>query len=293
MRLQHVIQAVYHSPWLITAAGHAAVRRLVETKLRADDGDSVAIVMENPRRAACLDPNGIGHIHLCGVIGHRLSAIEKSCGNTDVCEVRRELDALLAEGARGILLHVDSSGGTVAGVPELAASLADAAEIVPLYAWTDTIAGSAAYWLLAAAHQAWCAPSAEVGSIGIIFPWVDQGARWEMEGLAFAPITNEEAIYKSAGHGPTLTEEQVALLQEQIQSLFARFQGFVMERRPLADADAMRGQCFIGFDAVGAGLVDHLGEFSDCYLDLCAASGVCASVIPDFFAPPDSSDHPG
>ncbi|SDU31257.1 serine protease, ClpP class [Verrucomicrobium sp. GAS474] len=292
MRLQHIIQAVYNEPWLITAGGHASVQRLLEAKMgraRADDDAEpldASIMVENPRRDAFVDDNGIGHIHICGVIGKHLGLIEKSCGNTDVCDVRREFDALRQQSAKGIMLYVDSPGGTIGGIPEMSRILSDCD--IPLYAWTDTIIGSAAYWLASAAFQIWCTPSSEVGSIGVIYPWIDKSARWEMEGLTFAPIVNAEGIYKSAGHGPSFTPEQKEEIQGRVQALFDRFQGFVMARRPMIDSDFMRGQSVMGFDAVAAGLADNLGEFEDAYADLCSASGVFPMSIPDFSAPEKS-----
>lgn len=64
----------------------------------------------------------------------------------------REIAAALKEVAadtsvRAIMLDVDSPGGTVDGIEELALAVRTAAAAKPLYAWADGLMASAAYWM--------------------------------------------------------------------------------------------------------------------------------------------------
>ena len=239
---------------------------------------AVEMVAEAPREISMLDDNGIAHIHICGVIGHRLDWFDKFCGNTDVCDVRRELDTAQEQGANAIFLRVDSPGGGITGVQELADYIAELT--VPVAAYSDACCASAAYWLASSAGQIWAAPTAEIGSIGIFLPWVDSSAAWQAMGIDFQPFVNDGAIFKSAGHGPSLTPEQRDNTQAFINRIADLFRGHVTGRRPQLMAEAMQGQAFLGCDAPMYGLSDLCGTIEQAYSALCLEAGVFPVDVP-------------
>jgi ClpP class serine protease len=266
-------------PWLLTPQGVSRLEREQEKRSQLKPGASaIDLVAEEPREMSMLDDNGIAHIHICGVIGHRLDWFDKFCGNTDVCDVRREVDRATAEGANGIFLRIDSPGGGITGTAELAATLADLK--IPIVAWSDACCASAAYWLACSASQIWTAETCEIGSIGIYLPWTDASAAWQAMGLEFKPFTNTGAIYKSAGHGPSLTPEQVEQMQGYIDRIASLFQGFVTGKRPQLMAEAMQGQAFLGCDAPMYGLSDNCGTIEQAYSALCIEAGVFPMDVP-------------
>ena len=262
MRLQHVAEQIFNRPWLITVSGHAAIRSLFESKLARTLADEETDAPDFPfvvkRDAPSLDANGIGRASIKGVIGSGLSKIEKACGATDTKDVAAELRALVAQGARGILLCIDSPGGTVSGTPELADLIASLQ--IPVSVFCDGQLCSAAYWIAAGASMIMATDSSETGSIGVFFPWVDQTGAWEKAGLKSDIITNAEGIYKGAGVGPSLTDDQRASIQEKVDRIFGLFKTFVTTMRGLNGAtvpdSACQGQTFLGLDALAAGLID-------------------------------------
>jgi len=293
MRLQHIAEQVFYKPWLITPAGHLTVKKLLESKMRMDGGpegpaiDPGAVAaFVNPRCSAYVDGNGIGHLHICGVIGHRLSGIEKTCGNTDVLDISNELDSLMAQGAMGILIRVDSPGGMVTGVPELAGKIADYATEVPIYSYTDSLMASAAYWLSCAAGRLIASPSAEIGSVGVFIPWVDQSASWGAQGLKFEPIVNEAGTFKAAGMGPSLTDAQREEFQRQVDRLYENFSNFVIDQRRDSGAgvefEALQGQVVTGDEGLTLGLCDQNLDVQSAYDALAQSAGVIASYPVDW-----------
>ncbi|MFX8577776.1 S49 family peptidase, partial [Acinetobacter baumannii] len=74
---------------------------------------------------------------------------------------------------RGILLDVDSPGGEVAGLAELAEFIAEAAKEKPIYAVANSLMASAAYWMSSGATRIYAAPNSAVGSIGVVTAHVD------------------------------------------------------------------------------------------------------------------------
>lgn len=284
MRYQHVAEQIYHKPWLITPSAHASIVSLFESKLlstehfaskrltaepfEASEGGTDSFFVQ--RQPASLDVNGIGHIHILGVIGQGLSPIEKSCGNTDTRDVQAELASLVAQGAKGILLTIDSCGGTITGTPELAESIALVAESIPVFVFTDSQICSAAYWIASGASKIISTGSAEVGSIGVFLPWVDRSTQWEQEGIKSDPVINTGGTFKAIGFGPSLTPEQRQHLQQYVDNIFGRFTSSVVNQRALAsdviiEAATMQGQVFLGLDALPIGLVDAIGNSADAY----------------------------
>jgi signal peptide peptidase SppA len=274
MRLQHIAEQIYHQPWLITATGHRSVQNLFESKLAkvcqfkadddADEYDSPFIVQ---REKPSLDANSVGHVYIRGVVGQGLSKIEKSCGNTDCKDITAEIKALVEQGAKGILLCIDSPGGMVTGTPELAEFISNVALEIPVYVYCDSQLCSAAYWLAAGVTRILSTDSAEVGSIGVYFPWVDSSGAWEKQGLKSEPVVNDGGIFKGVGLGPSLTPEQREELQAKVNRIFGLFKSFVTTMRALNGAvvpdDACQGQTFLGVDAFSNGLVDQIVSCED------------------------------
>lgn len=260
-------------PWLITPAGFSRLTAEGEKRKALKPGAAALdLVAESPRELAMLDDNGIAHINISGVIGHRLDWFDKFCGNTDVCDVRREIDNATEAGANGIFLRVDSPGGSVTGTAEIAEYISTLS--IPVFAWSDAYCASAAYWLASSARQIWTAETCEIGSIGIFLPWIDKSLAWQAIGIDFQPFVNEGAIYKSAGHGPSLTPEQRENTQAFIDRLGALFQGHVTQCRPQVMQEAMQGQSFLGLDAPMYGLSDFTGTIGQAYSALCLEAGV-------------------
>lgn len=72
-----------------------------------------------------------------------------------------------------LVLAVDSPGGEVTGLPETAEVLSAFAKNKPLSAIVEGTSASAAYWLTSQANDITIAPSAELGSVGVMLMHVD------------------------------------------------------------------------------------------------------------------------
>jgi signal peptide peptidase SppA len=259
MRLAHIIEQVYHKPWLITPSMHASIRRLVESKLGRAIDEPKALNFSDfsvQRQPMQIDRNGIAHIHIYGVMGQGLAEIEKSCGACDTRDVRSELLAA-SESARAIFLEIESPGGMVNGTAETAAIVARIAEEMPVVAYTDSMVCSAAYWVASQADKIFASESATLGSIGVYIPWVDDSAMLEAMGIKLEAIANEGAVYKGLGFDPHLTEEQRAHLQEMVNRMASDFKGAITAKRDVPE-EMMRGQTAYGIEALVNNLCDEL-----------------------------------
>lgn len=260
MRSQRIIEMTYSQPWLITAEGWQAINSLVEAHVLRERA-------ERPKEDLFGDPvpqmtieRGVATIPIQGTIVRRASMLAKSCGAVDTMDISEELRKAVADSSvKTILLDVSSPGGSVPGVPELANEIASARKTKSVVAFTGDQMCSAAYWIAAGASQVVAAPSAQVGSIGVFVPWVDQSEAFKLRGLRVDLI--KAGKYKAMGYpGTKLSDEQRAFVQAGVDATHDRFKSFVKANRRNAKAEAMEGQTMTGDAALAAGLVNTLVE---------------------------------
>ena len=259
MRLQRIIEQMNYRPWFISAEGYASVRTVIEKAIdrRTQDGfNSMVADLVNPRPEMQIDDNGIATIHVQGVLGQHLTNVEKTCGNTGYEQVVEEAQ-IANEKADGAVFVIDSPGGMAVGAQEAASAISNMT--IPTAAFTDSLSASAGYYLASGADYLVASPSAVVGSIGTILPWVDSSKQWDLQGIEFDPIINDGADLKDTMHGPSLASDQREFLQEHVNDLAAQFQDHVASHREVDD-EVWRAGFYIGDRAVDMNLVDDVGS---------------------------------
>lgn len=235
----------------ITTEGAATMRARLQ---QAKEGLNLSYFV-NKRPAFSMDADGITHVWVYGPLLQDAAPVERDLRATDYADLAAEIGT---EGARGILLHIDSPGGTVAGCIEVA-QLIEAAP-VPVVAYVHGTACSAAYKLACGADYIVSSPSAISGNCGTILVYADTSALMEGMGVALHAITNDGATLKSTGHLDSITEEQRQFLQEGINEAGKAFQDHVAANRPGIDPEVWRGGWYSGQKAIDLGLVDELGS---------------------------------
>jgi ClpP class serine protease len=270
MRLQRIQELVFFRPWLITPSAHASIRALLDRKLHDAAKGGLLDLFVNPRPEPSLDEAGVGHVHMIGPIGVGLSQIEKQCGSTDTADLISEARAMVDDGAEKLMVHGDSPGGMAGGTPEAAEAMSELEVPWFVYAGPAAMLCSAAYYFSAAADKIYASESAEIGSIGVYMPWVDQTAAYAAEGLNVELIKNKEGDLKGAGYpGTALTDAQREDLQKGCQQLFDMFAEFVQDKRPGGiSADSMRGQSFLAAEARNRHLIDGVASYESAYKTL-------------------------
>lgn len=167
-------------------------------------------------------------------------------------------------GIAAIMLNIDSPGGTVAGLVDLADDVAAAKARKPLGAFVSDLAASAAYWIASQASQIYVNnASGQVGSIGVFSVVTDWSAYAEKEGAKVHVI--RFGSLKGAGvAGTEITPEQLTMWQERVDQYGEMFVNAVAQGRGLAAADVRQlatGQTFLAEEAVSRRLVDQVATF--------------------------------
>ncbi len=200
-------------------------------------------------------------VSIQGVIAKYLTDMETMCGGCSLEQVEQELVAAAEDDTvSNILLHIDSPGGGVTGVPELAKLISKIdREVKPVYAFSDSIAASAAYWLASATRGIFITETADVGSIGVYVAYIDESEWMAKEGYKLELF--KAGKHKAAGlSGAEMSAESRELIQSQVDQVYNIFTSFVSQERPQIETDSMEGQTFMGLKAMQAGLADEVVE---------------------------------
>lgn len=174
--------------------------------------------------------------------------------------IRAAVESALADAAvRGILLSINSPGGVVPGIKELADLVAEAAQRKPCAAYADGLMTSAAYWLASATGRVYAPATAQVGSIGVVMTHTDWSKWNEKAGLAVTTIASGQ--WKAAGSPDRpLTEAERAYFQQRISATHDIFTADVRTRMAPAAPEAQwaEAQIYLAGEALQYGLVTAL-----------------------------------
>lgn len=264
-------QAIYGTPWAIEPQKFHEILAFVEQRIDGREFTAQEIRARlggEPPSARRLQRSGrVAVVPIAGVLAQHMNLITEASGGTAVDTVRRDVHAALADPEIAtIVLAIDSPGGSVHGITELAGELRQARQQKPIIAVADPLAASAAYWLAAQATEIVLTPSGYVGSIGILCAHEDRSEQQRQDGIATTVITS--AKYKAEGHPyAPLTAEARAELQRKCNEMDARFKADVAAGRGVSvatvDAEYGQGRTLSAAQAGAAGMIDAVASFDE------------------------------
>lgn len=225
-----------------------------------------------------VDGNGIAQIRLRGLLLKSVWSGYQALGwATSTQDVAVQLErALTNPNVKGVMLSIDSPGGTVAGTTELAELVSRVAAIKPVHAHAADLMASAAYWVGSQARKLTAGSSAAVGSIGAMTAVYDFARFFENAGVKTHVIASGDL--KGIGvMGAPLTEPQLADIQRVIDKYGALFIDTVAAARKLSATEAKdvaTGQVWVGAEALEKRLVDGVTSSAKAYESLAAAAGI-------------------
>jgi capsid assembly protease len=139
----------------------------------------------------------------------------------------------------GLVLDVDSPGGIVFGVEELADKIRGLRGTKPIYSIANSMAASAAFWIASAADKFFVTPGGMVGSIGVWQAHMDVSGYEEKLGVKTTLVSAGK--YKVEGHPwAPLDDEARAAMQTEVDQYYAKFVDGVAKNRGIRSA-AVRG----------------------------------------------------
>jgi ClpP class serine protease len=219
--------------------------------------------------------DGIAVIEVSGVLVHRGAWIGQSSGQTSYEGIAAQLAAAVADPAvRGIALEIDSFGGEVAGVFDLADAIRAARAAKPVQAFVAEHAFSAGYALASQATSIILPRTGAVGSIGVVVMHADLSGQMHDDGVTVTLIHSGAHKVDGNPYAP-LPDPVRARIQGEIDSirtLFAQTVAAGRGRRLTAEAAlATEADCYRGADAVAAGLADAVSDPASAFAAFAAA----------------------
>lgn len=206
-------------------------------------------------------------IPVSGSISKRTGFLSFLFGGASIDRIRADIDAALSDRrVAAVLLYVDSPGGRVNGVSELAEYIYKAREQKPFVAFSDGQMTSAATWIGSAANEKIISPTAQEGSIGVLTLHADFSKMDEKMGIKFTYLTAGK--YKALGNdAEPLSKEAREMIEARLSETYDVFVSAMAKYRG-ADEETVReemaeGRVFVGRQAVDAGLADKLGSLED------------------------------
>lgn len=269
--MNRVLTAFYSSPWaiipdrlpVIRAVLHrwASGEKLTRDEIEAAVGDAPQVAAN---RRAQSSPRGIGVIPVLGVVAQRTAGDISSAG-TATDTVQRMFRSMMNDSSiDAIVLDIDSPGGSVYGVQELASTIFEARGRKKVIAHANSLAASAAYWIGAAADEFVVTPGGEVGSIGVVAAHEDHSLQLANEGVDVTLISAGK--YKVEGHpfGP-LDDEARAAIQSSVNDYYDAFVGAIAKYRGVNASDVRNGfgegRTVHANDAVKENMADRVESF--------------------------------
>ena len=233
--------------------------------------------------------DGVAHIPISGVILKSVHPILKAFGvrATGTTDTREAIArAIEDEDVSSIVLDIDSPGGTVSGVAELADDVKAATEFKPVHAHAEDIAASAAYWIASQATQISASKTTQVGSIGVYTVLGDYSEMAEKAGVKVHVVSTGEL--KGTGvPGSKITDAQLADIQRNVDEIGKLFNSAVAHGRdfgPKKVAKVATGQVWLADESQKLGLIDKVQTAQQAHKELAAA--------PDAPEPQENPDPP-
>jgi signal peptide peptidase SppA len=283
MRYPNVVKAICNTPWAILPEKLEEITALIELKAAGFDLSAEQIQAAVGDKKPLPKPSGaIAVIPIYGVISQRLSMMDAISGggaaSTD--KISQQLKQALSDPNVGsILLDIDSPGGSIFGVAELADEIYNARGEKRITAMANSFAASAAYWIATAADEFIVTPSGQVGSIGVFMTHIDESKSLEQEGKKITMISAGK--YKTEGSpSEPLTDEARAAMQDKVDTYYSMFVKAVAKNRGVSVSDVRNGfgegRMLAAAEALKLGMVDRVGTFDQTLQRLGAGKGSLA-----------------
>lgn len=214
--------------------------------------------------------DGIGIIDVEGPLFKRANLFQAISGASSYSIMAQDLQTALDDPAiRGIILNIDSPGGTVAGCDELASAIFAARGKKPITSVVSGTGASAAYWIATAADRVVLSDASAVGSIGVVAAIDDRTVADERRGVRTIQFVSSRAPGKRPDYD---TDAGRAVIQRQVDAIEEVFINAVAKHRGVTTAkvvsDFGAGAMVIGANAVKAGMADAVGSFEDAFAAL-------------------------
>ncbi len=199
---------------------------------------------------------------------------------------------------KGVVIHVDSPGGTVTAADEIYHRIKAFKQVknVPVVVFQAGLAASGGYYVSCAADYIFAQPTTLTGNIGVLMPRYNVSGLLEKHGIEETTITSSGADFKNAGSmfkpaDPT----HDAYLQDLADKAFSQFKSVIGEGRrgkmSVSEINAAaNGKIYTATDAKDMKLIDEVGYAEDAYNYVATQAGLSNKTVIRYQNPPSFMD---
>lgn len=255
-----------NSPWAIIPDRLQELQAIYTTHFRGEKIDVEAIEarlgrpLANDQQEYRLEDGGVAVLSISGVISNKANLFTRVSGAASAQMLTQQLASMRADPrVRAAVLDFDTPGGSVFGIPAMAAEIRALAAEKPTVSVSTGMMASAGYWTGSAANAVYISGETDyVGSIGVV---ATHAYNPRMPGAQVTEITAGKYKRMASDNAP-LTAEGREYLQQQVDQLYAAFVDAVAENRRVTPEQVLEkmadGRIFIGQQAIDAGLADGI-----------------------------------
>jgi signal peptide peptidase SppA len=229
-------------------------------EVRAGDGPNLSYVTSIE--------DGIALVDVRGTLMKQASSLSAS---TSTVALRRTVRMLAADDSVDtVVMRIESPGGTLAGMPELADDVAAMAKIKRVIAYCEDLTASGGYFLASQASEIYANRAALVGSIGTYQIVNDLSGMAAMDGIKVHVV--KAGGFKGAGvPGTEVTQQHLAEVQRIVNAGNEHFLSAVERGRGISRQTVTEwadGRVHPAADAMAMGMIDGVKSFDQMMGDL-------------------------
>ncbi|MFP3018065.1 MAG: S49 family peptidase, partial [Candidatus Tisiphia sp.] len=222
-------------------------------------------IFKNLKHAERNNERGIAIIPIHGILTKKPGAFDEMLGMTSYEQIEARVKQELADSSiETILLDIDSPGGEVNGVFDLADFIYESRAKKRIIAIANDDAYSAAYAIASSAEKVFVSRTSGVGSIGVIASHIDQSGFDEKQGIKYTTIFAGSRKNDLNPHEP-ITSESLENLKSEVNRLYGMLVELIARNRNLS-VEAIKNTeagFYFGENAVEIGLADGITIFSE------------------------------
>lgn len=265
MKLTELLTA----PWAIVPDSLREIQEIYATHLKGEKIDLAGVEarlgrpLANDQQAYAVREGGIAVLSIDGVIAPKANLFTSISGGASAQMLSRQIESAMADNrVKGLVLAIDSPGGSVFGTPELAAVVRKASDTKPVVTVSEATIASAAYWVGSAANAVYLSgPTVEAGSIGVY-------SRMRLSEADPGSMEFVRGKYKRGGiNGQAPSAEYMADYEAKLDHLYSVFVDAVAIHLGITSEDVNAnmadGRVFIGQHAIDAGLAVGFATVDD------------------------------
>lgn len=261
--LPRVARLIADTPWAILPEKLEAICAFLELRIAGTQfsAEEMEARIERPARVAA-KPGAVGVLPIFGTMSQRANMMSDISGGVSTEVLRSQFaDLVNNSDIKAIVLNIDSPGGSVFGVEELAADVFAARGTKPIVAVANSLMASAAYWVGSQADEIVATPGAITGSIGVYAIHEDISQAAEAAGFKYTVV--KAGKYKAEGIDVLpLDEEALGAMQARADSYYSLFTKAVARGRGVPESSVRtgygEGRALTAQASKEAGLVDRI-----------------------------------